>query len=225
VRIALLGPPGAGKGTQALMLKRRLNIPQISSGDLLRKAVREKTELGLKAKSYMDRGALVPDDLVLGLVTDRLNLPDARDGYILDGFPRALAQTQALEKMPNGIGKLDRVVAVIVPDEEIVKRISGRRTCSRCGAMYHVVFDPPRNVNLCNACNGDLYQREDDAEDTVRMRLQVYSASTRPLLEHYDRAGVLNKIDGIGRPEEIFNRIVTALGLPPETADNDGGRA
>jgi adenylate kinase len=206
------------------MLKERLNIPQISSGDLLRQAVREKTAMGLKAKGYMDRGALVPDDLVLDLITERLKQPDARDGYILDGFPRTVVQAEALELMPDGLGKADRVVAVIVPDEEIVKRISGRRTCSKCGAMYHVVFNPPRNVGLCNACNGELYQREDDAEDTVRMRLQVYAASTRPLVEYYDRKGLLAKVDGVGRPEEIVERIQKAVQLPESSADRAGGR-
>jgi adenylate kinase len=213
VRIALLGPPGAGKGTQARMLNARLGIPQISSGELLREAVRRRTELGLRAKSYMDRGALVPDDLVLNLIAERLKQADARKGYILDGFPRTVAQAEALARMTDDEGRLDRVVAIMVPDEEIVKRISGRRTCGKCGAMYHVVFDPPRNVGLCNACNGELYQREDDAEDTVRMRLQVYDASTRPLLDYYERAGLLARVDGIGRPEEIFHRIIVSLGL------------
>jgi adenylate kinase len=195
------------------MLNARLGIPQISSGELLREAVRRRTELGLRAKSYMDRGALVPDDLVLNLIAERLKQADARKGYILDGFPRTVAQAEALARMTDDEGRLDRVVAIMVPDEEIVKRISGRRTCGKCGAMYHVVFDPPRNVGLCNACNGELYQREDDAEDTVRMRLQVYDASTRPLLDYYERAGLLARVDGIGRPEEIFHRIIVSLGL------------
>jgi adenylate kinase len=213
VRLVLLGPPGAGKGTQARMLETHLGVPQVASGDLLRAVVRTKSALGKEAKSFMDKGALVPDELVLKLVDERLRQPDAQAGFILDGFPRTVPQAETLAKMLDGRGvKLDRVVAIIVPDEEIIKRISGRRTCRNCGAMYHVIFDPPTNMNLCNSCNGELYQREDDAEDTVRMRLQVYAASTRPLLEHYQRLGLLNQIDGIGRPEEIEQRILSAIG-------------
>jgi len=209
----LLGPPGAGKGTQARMLETQLGAPQVASGDLLRAAVRKRTPLGLEAKGFMDKGALVPDDLVLKLVDERLRQGDALRGFILDGFPRTVSQAETLAKMLEMRGeKLDRVIAIIVPDEEIIKRISGRRTCRNCGAMYHVIYDPPRNMNLCNSCNGELYQREDDAEDTVRMRLQVYAASTRPLLEHYERLGLLAQIEGIGRPEEIENRILSALG-------------
>jgi len=213
VRLVLLGPPGAGKGTQARMLETRLSAPQVSSGDLLRAAVRNRTALGLKAKGFMDKGALVPDELVLGLIDERFNQPDARDGFILDGFPRTVAQAETLAQMLAARGqKLDRVVAIIVPDEEIVKRISGRRTCRNCGAMYHVIYDPPRNMNMCNSCNGELYQREDDAEDTVRARLEVYEASTRPLLDHYGRLGLLARIEGIGRPDEIGRRILAMLG-------------
>jgi adenylate kinase len=192
-------------------LNEHLGVPQIASGELLRTAVRERTELGLKAKSFMDRGTLVPDDLVFKLVGERLHKSDAHGGYILDGFPRTVAQAEQLHEMPDGIGRVDHVLAIIVPDEEIIKRISGRRTCGKCGAMYHLIFDPPRNVGLCNSCNGELYQREDDAEDTVRMRLQVYASETRPLLEYYEREGVLSRIDGIGRPEEVAERITKAL--------------
>jgi adenylate kinase len=160
----------------------------------------------------MDKGALVPDELVLGLIDERLNQTDARSGFILDGFPRTVAQAETLAAMLAARNeKLDHVVAIIVPDEEIVKRISGRRTCRNCGAMYHVIYDPPRNMNMCNSCNGELYQREDDAEDTVRARLEVYAASTRPLLDHYGRLGMLARIEGIGRPEEIEGRILAAL--------------
>jgi adenylate kinase len=214
VRLVLLGPPGAGKGTQARMLEKRLGVPQVASGDLLRTAVRKKTALGREAKRFMDKGALVPDDLVLKLVEERLSQPDAASGFILDGFPRTVAQAETLSAMLKTAGQrqLDKVVAIMVPDEEIVKRISGRRTCKNCGAMYHLIYDPPRNHNLCNSCNGELYQRDDDAEDTVRMRLEVYAATMRPLLEYYERAGLLKQIDGIGRPEEIQQRIVEALG-------------
>jgi len=195
------------------MLEARLGVPQVASGDLLRAVARTKSALGKQAKSFMDKGALVPDDLVLKLIDDRLRQSDARTGFILDGFPRTVPQAETLAKMLEERGqKLDRVVAIIVPDEEIIKRISGRRTCRNCGAMYHVIFDPPTNMDLCNSCNGELYQRDDDAEDTVRMRLQVYAASTRPLLEHYERLGLLKQIDGIGRPEEIEQRILNAIG-------------
>jgi adenylate kinase len=212
VRLVMLGPPAAGKGTQARLLAEELKVPHVASGDLLREAVRKRTALGQKARSFMDRGNLVPDELVLELIDERLHKPDAQTGFILDGFPRTVAQAEALRKMLDaGSGPLDKVVAIIVPDEEIVKRISGRRTCANCGAMYHTIFDPPRNLNVCNVCNGELYQREDDAEDTVRMRLEVYRDSTRPLLEHYQRMGLLAQVDGIGSPEEIHQRILAAL--------------
>jgi adenylate kinase len=216
VRLVLLGPPGAGKGTQARMLEKRLSTPQVASGDLLRSAVRSRTPLGLQAKRYMDKGALVPDDLVLKLIDERLNKPDAAAGFILDGFPRTVEQAETLAGMlkEHGDRHLDKVVAIMVPDDEIVKRISGRRTCKNCGAMYHLIYDPPRNQDLCNNCNGELYQRDDDAEDTVRMRLDVYAAATRPLLEYYGRTGLLTQINGIGRPEEIQQRIINELGAP-----------
>jgi adenylate kinase len=214
VRLVLLGPPGAGKGTQARILESKLHVPQIASGDLLRTAVRNQTTLGLQAKTFMDTGALVPDGLVLGMIEERLNQADAQGGFILDGFPRTVAQAEVLGSiLARRHERLDKVVAITVPDEEIVKRISGRRTCRSCGAMYHVVYEPPRNANLCDKCKGELYQREDDAEATVRARLQVYASSTRPLLEYYGRSQLLAEIDGIGRPEEIEHRIMSALSI------------
>jgi adenylate kinase len=214
VRLVLLGPPGAGKGTQARMLEAQLKAPQIASGDLLRTAVRNRTALGAEAKSYMDKGALVPDELVLKLIEEHLNQRGAQGGFILDGFPRTVAQAEALARMlETRKERLDKVIALIVPNDEIIKRISGRRTCRNCGAMYHVIYDPPRNVNICNDCNGELYQREDDEEDTVRMRLEVYAASTKPLLDHYGRLGLLAQIDGMGRPDDIERRILEAVGL------------
>ncbi len=213
MRLVLLGPPGAGKGTQARLLETRYNIPQVASGDLLRAAVRARTALGIEAKRFMDRGALAPDELVHKVIEERLAQPDAKEGFILDGYPRTVAQAETLEKALSArTQKITSVMAIIVPDEEIIKRISGRRTCRNCGAMYHVIFDPPRNVNTCNDCNGELYQREDDAEDTVRMRLEVYAAATQPLLEFYQRRGMLARIDGIGRLEDVQRRIVDALG-------------
>jgi adenylate kinase len=208
----MLGPPAAGKGTQARLLAERLNVPHVASGDLLREAVRKRTPLGRKARTFMDRGNLVPDDLVLQLIEERLRGADAQAGFILDGFPRTVEQAESLRKMVEGRGaRLDKVIAITVPDQEVVKRISGRRTCRNCGAMYHTIFDPPRNVNVCNVCNGELYQRDDDAEDTVRMRIEVYEASTRPLLEHYERQGLLARVDGVGRTDEISRRIFDAL--------------
>ena len=214
MRLVLLGPPGAGKGTQARLLEAQLKAPQIASGDLLRTAVRNRTALGAEAKSYMDKGALVPDELVLKLIEEHLNQRGAQSGFILDGFPRTVAQAEALARMlETRKERLDKVIALIVPNEEIIKRISGRRTCRNCGAMYHVIYDPPRNVDICNDCNGELYQREDDEEDTVRMRLEVYAASTKPLLDHYGRLGLLAQIDGLGRPDDIERRILEAVGV------------
>jgi len=228
VRLVLLGPPGAGKGTQARMLRELAGIPQISSGDLLRAAVHEKTPFGLEAASYMDRGELVPDDLVLNLIDTRLGAADAKQGFILDGFPRSVAQAEALRAMlMKRRGKsVDRVIALNVPDEEIVRRISGRRTCTKCGAMYHLVSGPPRKPGVCDKCGGELYLREDDSETTVRTRLNVYNATTRPLLEYYGGLGVLRQIDGMGKPEEVDARIVAALdGLIPKTARAKSARA
>jgi adenylate kinase len=212
VRLVLLGPPGAGKGTQAKQLQEELKIPQIASGDLLRLAVRNKTPLGLQAKRFMDQGALVPDDLVLKLIEERLGEPDAARGFILDGFPRTLAQAEALREMlERNHQSIDLVLALVVPDQEIIKRISGRRTCKDCGAMYHTIFDPPRNVGLCNKCNGELYQRDDDAEDTVKMRLEVYETQTRPLLNYYQDRGLLRRIDGVGSLDDVRRRIEAAV--------------
>jgi adenylate kinase len=212
LRLVLLGPPGAGKGTQAKQLEEELRIPQIASGDLLRLAVRNKTPLGVEAKRYMDQGTLVPDDLVVRLIEERLGQPDAAKGFILDGFPRTLSQAEALREMlDRNHQKIDRVLALIVPDQEIIKRISGRRTCKNCGAMYHTIFDPPRNVGLCNKCNSELYQRDDDAEDTVKMRLEVYDTQTRPLLSHYQDQGLLKRVDGIGSLDDVHRRIRAAM--------------
>lgn len=199
------------------MLQDKLGVPQIASGDLLRAAVRDHSVPGLDAKRLMDRGALVPDEVVLKLIAERLRKPDVRDGFILDGFPRNRAQAEALAKMMENNGALDRVIALNVPDEEIIKRISGRRTCRNCGEMYHQVFDPPTNIGHCNKCNGELYQRDDDSEDTIRNRLQVYAAATRPLLEFYERQGLLRRVDGIGRLEEVEKRILNELGSGAKT--------
>ncbi len=212
MRLVLLGPPGAGKGTQAQALAALWAIPHVASGDLLRAAVREDSELGREAAGYMERGQLVPDELVLKLIAERLQKKDARGGFILDGFPRNVMQAERLAAGLERVGlKLDKVVAVMVPDEEVVKRISGRRTCGNCAAMYHVIFEPPAKAGVCDKCGGGLYQREDDAEQTVRERIKVYHAATQPLLDHYGRLGLLAKVDGVGRPDEVEKRILTAL--------------
>ncbi|WP_333646383.1 adenylate kinase [Candidatus Binatus sp.] len=212
MRLVLLGPPGAGKGTQAQALAALWGIPQIASGDLLRAAVREDSELGREAAGYMECGHLVPDELVLKLIAERLQKKDARGGFILDGFPRNVMQAERLAVGLERVGlKLDKVVAVMLPDEEVVKRISGRRTCEDCAAMYHVVFEPPAKAGVCDKCGGELYQRADDAEETVRERIKVYEAATRPLLDHYGRLGLLAKVDGVGRTDEVEKRILAAL--------------
>ncbi len=213
MRLVLLGPPGAGKGTQAQVLSALWGIPQIASGDLLRAAVSEGSALGREAAGYMERGQLVPDELVLKLIVERLGKKDARDGFILDGFPRNVSQARALaERLEGARLKLDKVVAVMLPDEEVVKRISGRRTCRNCAAMYHVTFEPPAKAGVCDKCGGELYQRADDAEQTVRERIKVYHAETQPLLDHYARLGLLAQVDGVGPTGQVEKRIIGALG-------------
>ena len=194
------------------MLSELGDVPQVSSGDLLRAAVREKTEIGKQVASILEHGDLVSDDIVVKLIEERLDAPDAAKGFILDGFPRSPSQAELLGTMLKRRGSgIDRVLAVMVPDEEIVTRISGRRTCSNCQAMYNVTFEPPIKAGVCDKCGGKLYQREDDAEETVRHRLEVYNANTKPLLDYYSRAGILKEVDGVGRPEEVEKRMVAAL--------------
>lgn len=210
--LILMGPPGGGKGTQAQRLTDELGIPQISTGDILRAAVREGTELGKKAKQFMDAGELVPDDVIIGIVKDRLSEDDATKGFILDGFPRTVAQADALGAMLQGAGrKIERVVNFVVPDEEIVTRVTGRRMCKNCGATYHVKFDPPKAAGVCNKCGGELYQRDDDTEATVRKRLNVYRDQTAPLIKFYADQGIVREIQGVGPVEEVSMRLKKAL--------------
>ncbi len=214
MRIVLLGGPGSGKGTQAKKLTDTLRVPQISTGDIFRAAVKEGTPMGLKAKGYMDQGELVPDDVVIGVVEERLTKPDLDKGYMLDGFPRTVGQAEALDKILAGQSKgIDHVVLVDVPDEELVKRLSGRRTCknSECGRMYHVMFNRPKKDGICDACGSELYQRADDSEATIRERLGVYNSQTAPLIDYYDRKGLLRKVEGVGPIDEIFASIQKVL--------------
>jgi adenylate kinase len=213
MRIILLGPPGAGKGTQAKLLIERLGVPQISTGDMLRAAVKAGTPLGREAKAYMDRGALVPDGVIIGLVRERLQSADCIRGYILDGFPRTVAQAEALEKTLLDLRlSLDHVLCLEVPPEDLVVRIAGRRTCRVCGAMSHVRFSPAKRDGVCDACGGETYQRDDDREDTVRRRLEVYAQETEPLVRFFGGRGLLRRIAGTGEIPEIFARMVESLG-------------
>ncbi len=213
MRLILLGPPGAGKGTQAKLLTGRLGVPQVSTGDMLRQAVADGTELGRKAKSFMDRGALVPDEVVIGIIEERLRKADCGQGYILDGFPRTLPQAEALSRALTSLSaSLDRVLSVEVPEDDLVKRLTGRRICRGCGYMFHVDTHPPRQIGVCDKCGGMLYQRDDDKEETIRHRLRVYREQTEPLIAYYDTLGLLRRIDGCGTIEEISQRVHQALG-------------
>ena len=212
-RVVLLGPPGAGKGTQAKLLEERLGARQISTGDILRKAVAEQTPLGEQAAEHIRRGELVPDRLIIDLVAERLKEKDCEKGFVLDGFPRTIPQAQSLEEILKKMGLgLDGVLSVQVPDKLIVERLSGRRTCKGCGALYHVVFDPPKVAGICNRCGGKLYQRDDDRAETVMNRLKVYDNQTAPLVNYYRERGLLREIDGVGEVEDIGKRVVRALG-------------
>lgn len=212
MNLVLLGPPGAGKGTQAKMMIDRYRIPQISTGDILRAALKERTPLGLKAKEYMDKGLLVPDEVVIDIIKDRLKEADCRNGYILDGFPRTVAQAQALDKVLAAMNSgIDHVISIEVDKGELIKRLTGRRTCRQCGRGYHVIFDPPLNKDLCDKCQGELYQRDDDNEDTVRNRLEVYDSQTFPLIQFYKEKDLVRSIDGQGGIQQIFDRIVKVL--------------
>jgi len=212
MKLILLGPPGAGKGTQAKMLADRFGIPQISTGDILRAAVKEGTPMGVRAKAFMDAGGLVPDEVVVGIVRERLQKSDCAGGFILDGFPRTVAQADALKDNLRQLGKdLDAVVSLEVDIEALVERLTGRRTCRDCGRGYHVKFDPPRSPEVCDACGGVLFQRDDDREETIRKRLDVYRAQTAPLADYYRAGGLLIGIDGMREIEHVQQQILVAL--------------
>lgn len=212
MRLIFLGPPGAGKGTQARTLAAERGIPQIATGDMLREAVAGGTRLGIEAKSYMDRGALVPDEVVVGLVAERLAADDARSGFILDGFPRTVAQAEALGRfLKDRDLVLDRVIFFEVSEGELLRRLTGRRVCRRCGATYHLASSPSTSAGRCDRCGGGLYQREDDSEATVQRRLEVYAAQTAPLLDYYRSRGLLFSVAGEGSPETIGRAVLRAV--------------
>jgi adenylate kinase len=212
MKLILLGPPGAGKGTQAKMLIEHYSVPQISTGDILRGAVKDGSPMGVKAKAFMDAGALVPDEVVVGIVEERLQKPDCANGFILDGFPRTIPQADALAATLAALGKdIDAVVSLEVDIEALVSRLAGRRTCEACGAGYHIVYEKPAQENICDKCGAALIQREDDKESTIRNRMAVYNKQTAPLVEYYRAAGLLKTVDGMLPIEKVWAEIVDAL--------------
>lgn len=213
MKIIMLGVPGAGKGTQAKKIAETYNIPHISTGDIFRANIKNKTELGTKAKAFMDQGLLVPDELVVDLVVDRVGQKDCENGYVLDGFPRTIPQAEALDAALKEKGeKIDVAVNIEVPDENIISRMSGRRACVKCGATYHLVYNPTQKEGICDACGEQLILRDDDKPETVKKRLDVYHEQTQPLIAYYTQAGALKEVDGTVDMEEVFKAITTILG-------------
>ena len=211
MNIVLFGPPGAGKGTQAKKLAGHYKIPHISTGDILRANLREGTELGLAAKEYMDKGELVPDEVLIGIVKNRLVEPDCQVGFLLDGYPRTILQADSLSGILDEISKpLEVVLNIDVPDDELVIRLGGRRMCS-CGASYHIKFNPPKKDGICDSCGGTLYQRDDDRDDAILQRLKVYQEKTQPLIDYYGRMGILVTVGGTGDIDEVFTDICDVL--------------
>lgn len=212
MNLMVFGAPGAGKGTQAKFLVEKYGIPQISTGDMLRAAIAEKTVMGLEAKRYMDAGELVPDSTIIGIIEERLAKEDCKKGFILDGFPRTLAQAEALDELLKKQGKkIDKVLSFEVPDELIIKRIAGRRVCPKCGASYHVEFNPPKKEGICDECGSELIIRKDDNEDTVKNRLSNYHSQTAPLVDFYKDKGVFAQIDGSQKLEKVTQDMFTKL--------------
>jgi adenylate kinase len=212
MRLVLLGAPGGGKGTQAKKLVDKYGIPQISTGDILRAAVAKGTPLGKEAKSYMNKGELVPDSVVIGLVKERIAQDDCKKGYILDGFPRNTAQSETLDKVLAGMGSpLDTALLIDVDKDVLMKRLTGRRTCKNCQQMYNVYFSPPKKEGICDKCGGELFQRDDDKEATIKKRLDVYDAQTAPLIDYYKKKGILKSIAGTGSINEIFDKVCKIL--------------
>ena len=214
MKIIMLGAPGAGKGTQAKKIAEKCGIPHISTGDIFRANIKNGTELGKKAKTYMDQGLLVPDELVCDLVVDRIQQDDCKKGYILDGFPRTIPQAESLDKALQAIGeKMDYAIDVEVPDENIVKRMGGRRACVGCGATYHLVYAPTKKEGICDVCGGELILRDDDKPETVQKRRGVYHEQTQPLIDYYKNQGILREVDGSVDMEDVFKEILNILGV------------
>lgn len=212
MRLLIMGPPGAGKGTQAEVLVKELNITHISTGDMFREAIKNGTPLGLKAKEYMDRGELVPDEVVIGMVKERLSQPDCSQGFLLDGFPRTVEQAKALDETLNEMGiKLDGVINIVVPLDKLMARLTGRRVCRNCGASYHIIFNPPKEEGKCNSCGGELYQRSDDNEESVSTRLKAYEEKTQPLIDYYAAKGILKNINGDQEIPKVLADILAAV--------------
>jgi len=212
LNLLIMGPPGAGKGTQAEVLVKELNITHISTGDMFRAAIKEGTEMGKKAKSFMDKGELVPDEVVIGMVKERLSQPDCKQGFLLDGFPRTVEQAKALDSTLASLDiKMDGVINIVVPLEKLMARLTGRRVCKGCGASYHVLFNPPKVEGKCNTCDGELYQRSDDNEESVGTRLKAYEDNTKPLIDYYDAKGILLNVNGDQEIKKVLADIVTAL--------------
>ncbi len=213
MKLIMLGAPGAGKGTQAKMISDKYSIPHISTGDIFRANIKEGTELGKKAKTYMDQGLLVPDELVVDLVVDRVSKEDCKKGYVLDGFPRTIPQAEALDAALSSRGEaIDYAIDVDVPDENIVARMGGRRACVNCGATYHIVYAPTKKEGICDRCQGELILRDDDKPETVQKRLGVYHDQTQPLIDYYTEKGVLKTVDGTVDMKDVFGAIVEILG-------------
>lgn len=213
MKIIMLGAPGAGKGTQAKRIAEKYGIPHISTGDIFRANIKEGTELGLKAKEYMDQGLLVPDEVTIGMLLDRIHQADCKNGYVLDGFPRTIPQAESLNKALADMGEaIDFAIDVDVPDENIVNRMGGRRACLKCGATYHVEYAAPKAEGVCDACGSDLVLRDDDKPETVQKRLTVYHDQTQPLIEYYKGQGVLHSVDGTQAMEAVFESITGILG-------------
>jgi adenylate kinase len=210
--IILLGAPGSGKGTQSKILVEKLNIPQLSTGDMLREAVKAGTKLGLEAKSYMDQGALVPDSVVLGLINERIQKSDCKNGFILDGFPRTIAQADGLSNLLKAVGKkINYVIALDVNEDALVERLTGRRICKNCGESYHIKFKQPKVEGVCDLCGGELFQRDDDKEEVIRKRMSVYRNQTEPLMQYYKNQGCFFLIDGMKAPDEVTKEILAIL--------------
>ena len=212
MRLVLVGPPGAGKGTQAQFIASHFAVPKISTGDIFRANVSEGTELGIEARKYMDAGDLVPDEVTIAMVQDRLSYDDVSEGFLLDGFPRTVHQAEVLDGMlaERGVA-VDVVLELVVDDEEVVRRLSGRRPCRRCGHVWHVDFDPPADEGTCDRCSGELFQRDDDSEDTIRHRLDVYADQTSPLIGYYGDKGLLRGVDATGPVEDVTDRAINVL--------------